>query len=278
MAVLDTAGTGDYAAGGFWVRGWTVKYLKYSAFVGAALLAAGVAQAVDLGYSGRVGAMAGGYNGELSIRVTETEGGASQSGSLTAGDEWKAAYGIPLGFTMAIDDFFVDLGLELMQVEFDGDDLKRTDILLTSGYFIGDRWSLFVGFRKGMQGDGFFDSETFDEQGFFVGGGVGGIEAGPLLLNASLAYNLSKVDDYPPGQELDYDGLSLKFSGSLAGAPQHSLELRYQRFSGDDALNFVGSCGPGVLQNSSQTADSCRLDFELTESYLQLSYIYRFVF
>lgn len=256
----------------FRVRGWFVNSLKSGVFVGAMVFAAGAAQAVDLGYSGRAGVMLGGYQGDSTVRFTETVGGVSTSASARAAGDWEPAYGLPLGFSMAINEFFVDLGLELMQVTFDDDDLKRTDILLTGGYFIGDHWTGYVGFRKGMQGDSFFDDETFNEEGFFVGAAVGGIAAGPLMLGSSLAFNFSDVKDFPiEGENLGYDGFSLKVNGALASAPQHSLELRYQRFTGDDSVTFNGT---GCFQ----AGDSCRIDYELTETYLQLSYIYRFVF
>ncbi len=236
--------------------------------LGAALVAGSAyAQDDSMYWAGRIGPMVGMYQGEVSLKLTDLTTGESISEPFDG--DWEPAYGLQAGISAGYGDFFADLGLEYQRIDFGGDSLDRTDILLSAGYLLNDLWSVFAGYRQGMQGDGVFNDDTLSERGFFIGAGVGGMEMGPMVMGASLAYNLSKVDDFPvDGADFDYPGISLKVSASLKAYPQHGFQLRYQRFNGDDSLFFQNDVGQ----------DIGRLDYELTESYVQLSYLYNFAF
>lgn len=204
-------------------------------------------------FAGRIGVLAGTYEGELEV----------PGGELSTDQE--LAYGITTGLTYRIDSLFFDVALEYFRQEIDPDSVDRTDVLPSVGIFIGDHWSAFAGYRIGKQGDGLFDDEIQDEQGFFFGIGAGGFSLGSFNLNASIAYNLSEIDGASDEgisfSDVDYDGVVLKIAASPKSSPQHSFEFRAQRFEGDgevtDGTNF--------------------LPFELTETYLFGGYIYRFV-
>jgi len=245
--------------------------MKLAVAAAAGLLCvSGAAQAQDVVFSPRIGPTIGSYQNDSSFRISDLSG--TQSAVVESDDSWELAYGLQAGFSLAFSDFFGDVAIEYLAVDSDAD-LDRTDVLLTAGYLIGRHWSAFAGYRMGMQGDGAFDDETFKESGFFVGGGVGGIEAGPLLLGASLAYNFSQAEDFPfQGDEFDYQGVSLKGSLSLQSMPQHSLQLRFQRFTGDDQP------GTPIDLDGDGLADATLDDIELTESYVQLTYVYAFAF
>lgn len=241
---------------------------------------ANAAQAEGMTFSARVGPTLGMYQSDSSFTLTATPtaaGGAEGSETFNSDDSWENAYGAQLGFSAGMQNFFGDVAIEYLAVDSDAD-LDRTDILLTGGYLIGQHWSAFAGYRKGMQGSGAFDDETFNESGFFVGGGVGGVEMGPLLFGSSLAYNFSQAKDFPfDGDEFDYGGLSVKVSVSPKSMPQHSLQLRYQRFTGDERPNTLIA----VVDNDEDGTDDTEIrlsDIELTESYVQLTYSYAFVF
>jgi hypothetical protein len=217
--------------------------------------------------SGRIGPTLGVYQQEFAFSLRDAStgevldlpecGGPCQA----SGDESELAYGLQTGLSALFGDFFLDAGIELLAVNSDAD-LDRTDLLFTAGYFIGQHWQAFAGYRMGMQGDGFFDDDTFSERGFFVGAGIGGMEVGDFMLGASLAYNFSEAQDFPQdGEKFDYGGLSFKLNGQLKSLPQHSLQLRVQRFTGDERT----------------TEGGVTLDIEdLTESYVQLTYLYSF--
>lgn len=236
--------------------------------LGAALVAGSAyAQDESMYWAGRIGPMLGMYQGEAKITLTDLTTGAADN--LSIDGDWEPAYGLQTGISAGYGNFFADLGLEYQRIDFGGDSLDRTDILLSAGYLLNDLWSVFAGYRQGMQGDGVFNDDTLSERGFFIGAGVGGMQMGQLVVGASLAYNLSEVEDFPvEGADFDYPGISLKVSASLKDHPQHGFQLRYQRFSGDDKLLF----------QDGQGQDIGRLDYELTESYVQLSYLYNFAF
>jgi hypothetical protein len=122
-------------------------------------------------------------------------------------------------------------------------------------------WSVFIGVRRGWQGDGIFNDDAFEELGPFFGGGFGGVNIGRgWTLNAAASLNLSKVDNFPSdGQDLDYPGLGLRVGVSPPNSP-HALQLRVQSFSGDDKVVF-------------DTGE--RIEYELKETYVLLSYLYR---
>lgn len=237
----------------------------------AAVLLSGAAQA-EMAFGARIGPTVGFYEGELSpFRLTQD--GVVVFDQGVQGDR-ESLYGIQTGIGTAFGDFFVDFGLDLLNIKTEPDEAKRTDIVLTGGYFIGSNWTVFGGIRDGRQGDGFFDKKNkegneFHEQGVFLGGGVGG-QAGAVRLDGSLAVNFSKVKDFAGGDDLDYPGISVKFAGSLASMPQHGLQLRYQRFSGDDSIAFQSDDdNDGVPENN-------LFEFGITEEYYQLTYLYRF--
>jgi hypothetical protein len=239
------------------------------------LVTANAAYAEEMLFKARVGPTLGVYQQEFSFSFRDPTTGAvlvdPDSGQELAAsfDADEFAWGLQAGVGALYGDFFADLGVEFLAVDADDADLDRTDVLLTAGYFVGQYGQVFGGYRKGMQGSGFFDDDTFSEDGFFVGVGLGGMSMGELVVGASLAYNLSKAKDFPiDGQEFDYDGFSLKLSGQLKSMPQHSLQLRFQQFSGDSTtdLDFDGDA----------VADA-RLEVDdLTETYVQLTYFYSF--
>lgn len=227
---------------------------------------AGYAQDTGMNWSGRIGPTIGTYKGEVAIRATDGANGAVLLNENFEGDE-EFAYGLQTGLTAGYGKFFADLGIEWLQVDFRGEELDRTDAVLSIGYRVGAYGSLFTGVRKSTQGDGIFDDETFDEFGPFIGAGLGGMPAGPVLFGASVAYNFSQVDDFPSeGEELDYEGFSIKLSASPKSAPNHSVQLRFQQFDGDDSVSGDVT-GDGVDDD---------VEFELEETYLQLYYLYAF--
>jgi hypothetical protein len=253
--------------------------MKLKIAVAAGLLAGTFsvgAQAQDMSFVARVAPTVGLYQLDSSATFTleqssnpdEVPNGTSVSGG--SDDSWENAVGIQTGLSAAMGNFFGDIAIDYLKVDDDAVD-NRTDILLTVGYLIGDHWQAFGGYRRGMQGDSAFNDDTFDESGFFVGGGIGGIAMGSFVVGASAAYNFSKVD--AGADDLDYDGISLKVSGSLASMPQHSLQLRYQTFELEDVSETFADdfTGDGQL-------DTVRADIELSENFLTLSYVYSFGF
>lgn len=244
------------------------------AVVAGLMAASGFAQA-EVWHSARIGPSIGSYQQEFAFALRDPATGQILTDPNTgepladSGDVSELAYGAQIGFTAGVDSFFYDLGIEYQAVDSDENDLDRTDILLTLGYLIDETWSGFAGYRRGMQGSGVLDSSTFNEEGWFVGAGLRNIQVGPAYLGASLAYNFSEAQDFPlDGSDFDYGGLSIKFGASLISQPQHSLQLRYQEFSGDssDTIDFDGD----------GTADITLDVDDLTETYIQLMYLYSF--
>ncbi|MES0872792.1 hypothetical protein [Sinimarinibacterium thermocellulolyticum] len=228
------------------------------------------ASAETLNFGLRLGLTQGGYQNDSSFVVTELASGQDQQFVVASNDSWFYSFGLQTGASVAVSNFFADLSVEYLDVQIDGGDFDRSDLLLTAGYLIGDHWSAFAGYRRGTQGDGVFDDKTFSESGFFVGAGYAGFELGPFMMGTSLAYNFSKAEDFPfPGDEFDYGGVSLKLAVNPKAAPQHTIQLRYQRFTGDDSpRRELESDGIPVRVET----------VELTESYVQLSYAYAFYF
>ncbi len=218
---------------------------------------------------GRVGLIGGSYDIDISARATDGVSGAPLA--AVAEDDSSGTYGAHTGLYVGVDDLFFDVALELLTgLESLGDDLDRTDVLATVGYFVGQNVSVFAGYRKGFQGDGFFDDEALDESGFYAGIGVRGFSVGDINMFASAAYNFSSVEggSLNESTDIDYDGVSLKLGGAHSKWPSHSVQLRYQRFDGDDSVSED--------LNLDGTPD--RIDAELTETYLQLLYSYAIPF
>lgn len=234
----------------------------------AALAGAGVSgavQAQDMSWSLRAGPSIGTYQGEVGIQFT----GAVNEGGAVEGDR-ELAYGLHGGATLGMGRLFADFAIEGTRLEFGGDseELERTDMAFTLGYRVHDHVSVFGGYRMGMQGEGLFNDDGFEEAGPFAGAGVGGIAAGPLLLGASAAYSFGEAEIPDTFGEFDYGGISLKFSVSPAQAPQHSVQLRYQNFDGDESLRLDAD-GDGVNDTT--------FNVELEETYFQLFYVYTFM-
>jgi hypothetical protein len=238
---------------------------------GLALLAcATTASAESMNFSFRLGLTQGGYQNDSSFTVTELASGQNEQFVFPSNDSWFYSLGWQAGVSVAVSNVFADLSVEYLDVQIDGGNFDRSDLLFTTGYLIGDHWSAFVGYRQGSQGDGMFDDDTFKESGFFVGLGYAGMEVGPFMMGTSIAYNFSEAEDFPfEGDKFDYGGVSLKVALNPKAAPQHTVQFRYQRFTGDDSprreLDFEGT--------------AVRVDrVELTESYLQIGYSYAFYF
>jgi hypothetical protein len=184
----------------------------------------------------------------------------------------QATYGGEFGYTLTMSDFYTDAGLNMLRTKQGDDTTWRTDLLLTVGYYLNDNWSLFAGFRRGWQGDGVFKQDKFEEIGPYVGFGFGGIGLGNWgLLNTSFAYNFDRVKrlfasvpDTDRNKSFNYPGLSLKLGLNFKGTP-HSLQLRVQRFGNSSSV--------GVIDDATGTPAG-RIDFNLTETWAVLSYVF----
>ncbi len=234
----------------------------------AASVASLPSHAMDVAQGARFGAGGGRYSGEASTRLFDGSGNPAvfpvpcpdgSTSSECKGVSVTGTYGGELGYTLSLSDFYADVGLNMLRTKSEDQNLWRTDLLFTVGYYLTENWSLFGGFRRGWQGDGIFNDDVFQELGPYLGVGFGGIPLGGWgTLNVSAAYNFDKVKDFPvDGKDLDYPGVSLKLGMNFKNTP-HSLQLRLQRFSGDDSL----AVGPG------------RLEYELEENWAVLSYVF----
>lgn len=254
------------------MKQWTVKAVAGL----AALACTSVVQAEDLSFSARVGLAEGGYQNRSSVLLTELVTGTEQQVQSPEDKSWYFASGLQGGVTAVYGSAFADLALEYLNVFQSGTEKDRTDALLTLGYMLDNNWSVFAGYRRGMQGSGAFDDDTFSENGFFVGAGYGRMQLGAVILGTSVAYNFSKAKDFPQdGGDFDYRGVSVKFDLRPQAAPQHGVQLRYQRFSGDDRPGLVGA----IDLDGDGAPDPVRADYvKLTESYVQVSYTYSFYF
>ncbi|HEY1076628.1 MAG TPA: hypothetical protein VGE51_08050 [Fontimonas sp.] len=252
------------------------------------LVMSNVALASDpqLQFSARVGPSLGMYtqDSEFAFRLFDNNGDELEGFTTEFNGDTENSYGIQTGLSSAYGDFFTDLAIEYQMVDTDTDaKLDRTDILLSVGSLVGDHMSFFAGYRRGMQGDGAFNDDTFSESGLFVGTGVGGMSMGPIIAGASVAYNLSEAEDFPQrGSSFLYKGISVKLSASLASLPAHSLQLRYQRFTGDDTVSSEladASTTPVDIDEDGVADGFFQLDrVDLTETYIQLTYLYSFGF
>lgn len=124
-------------------------------------------------------------------------------------------------------------------------------------------FSLIVGYRVALQGDGFGNDDVYRESGYLAGVGFGPVElpwqaAGRrFALSAAAAYNGSEID-LPSGNTPNADGLAASVKLSVAGSPW-AVAVRYRRFEFDDGSQ------EGVI--------STRED--LTEQYLSAAVEYR---
>lgn len=209
-------------------------------------------------FTGRVGATAGTYE----FNSTETDLGCCGNpiGFQLTTEDNSGQYGLLGGLGLTVGRFFVDVGVEVdtysQKYDFDGDGQEdsyfRTDKLLTLGAFLGDRWTIFGGYRHATFGDAVF-SEDFGntEDGPFIGGGVSFRLGKALSLGTSAAYNRLTYTEEGTAFDVDLDGFSVKVQGSFTGTP-HAIFLRWQRFDGEYEE-------PGYL-------------LEYTEDYLNVGY------
>ena len=224
-----------------------------------ALGASGAAQA-EGAFSARVGAGLGSY--QFDDVYTDTIGAIGPAGAEYKSDDSDSTFGLLGGMTLGVGRFYGDLGLEVHTFsegdDLDGDgvedDTFRSDLLLNLGYFIGDRWVAFIGYRHATFGDGAFsDTGGNTEDGPFFGGGFSFRAGEKLSFGASLAYNaLTLKIDGTAIDDLDLNGISAKLQMNILDTP-HSVFLRWQRFNGtiDE---------PGFFE------------YEYTENYLNLGY------
>ncbi len=216
----------------------------------------------------RAGPTLGTYKLKNSVRVTSGEGGGELGvpGTFSTSDS-SFAYGGQLAPWVKYGKFFGEVSLDLLRYKIDGEDTDRTDIIPAVGYTVGNQGTVFVGYRRGMQSDSFFSDKSFSEKGFVFGAGLGNLPMDSVVFNLSAAYNLSKVDGFGiGGKNFDYNGFSIKVGAALAEHPEHRLQLRYQRFSGNDSAN--------IDVNGDEAVD--RVKSKLEEDYLQLIYLYNF--
>jgi hypothetical protein len=237
--------------------------------------------AMDMGQGARFGAALGRYSGEASTRPFDAGGNPfaipcpipdGPPATECSAKGVSATYGGELGYTLNLADFYADVGLNLLRTKSGGDNLWRTDLLFTVGYYITDNWSAFAGFRRGWQGDGVFNDDVFEETGPYVGFGYGGIPLGGWgTLNMSAAYNFDEVKNFPiDGEDLDYPGISLKFGMNFRNTP-HSLQLRLQRFSGDDSVALIDADPQNEIPDGTTLG---RFEYDLEETWAVLSYVY----
>lgn len=179
----------------------------------AGMLAAGPASAGGA-LNGKLGAYAGKYKYE--------DSGFSDDSSM---------FGVLLGGVLAGDRVFGDVTIEYAQLN--NDSFDRTDMLFTTGLYLGKIWTASVGYRRGMFGDGAFNDDIYLESGPFFGVSVNFHSGQAVTLNAAMAYN--KLDLEVQGQsfdDLDLGGISLKLQAGFVGTP-HAIFVRTQRFKGD---------------------------------------------
>jgi len=211
-------------------------------------------------FTGRVGVTGGNY--EFNDQFTDQGCCGNPAGTVFTSDDSSGQYGVLGGLGLTAGRFFVDLGAEITtfadKYDVDGDGTEdtyfRTDGLLTLGVFIGDRWTLFGGWRNAKFGDGIY-SENYGntESGPFLGGGVSFRAGKKVSLGMSAAYNsLTLSSQGTVLDDLDLQGISAKVSMAFLGTP-HAIFLRWQRFEGDES--FAGS-----------------YDYEYTEDYINLGY------
>lgn len=224
-------------------------------------LAASGSAAASGALTGRVGLTAGTYAFENKA-IDQGCCGNPTGTILFEGDDSSTQYGGLAGIGLTAGRFFVDLGAEVItygdEYDIDGDGSEdayyRTDGLLTLGVFLGDRWSLFGGYRNAKFGDGIYSEDNGNtESGPFLGGGVSFRAGKKASIGVSAAYNsLTLSSEGTTFDDLDLEGISAKVQLAILGTP-HVIFVRLQRFEGDESV--TGS-----------------YDYEYTEDYLNLGY------
>lgn len=210
-------------------------------------------------FTGRVGLTGGTYKFE--DKAVDQGCCGNPIGTEFTSEDSSGQYGVLAGIGLSVARFFVDVGAEVdtyaekYDVDGDGqeDSYFRTDKLLTLGAFIGDRWTVFGGYRHATFGDAVFSEDYGNtEDGPFLGGGVSFRLGKAMSMGASAAYNKLTLSSDGLIDDIDLEGFSVKLQGSFTGTP-HSIFLRWQRFDGDESV--AGS-----------------YDYEYTEDYINLGY------
>ncbi|MGQ0586000.1 MAG: outer membrane protein [Gammaproteobacteria bacterium] len=223
-------------------------------------LASGSASA-DGAFTGRIGATAGNY--EFNEEFVDQGCCGNPIGTTSTADHSSGQFGLAGGLGVSVARFFADVGLEALsfskELDTDGDGIEdtafyRSDFLLTLGVFLGDRWSVFGGFRHATFGDGLFSEDLGNtEDGPFIGGGVSFRAGKNVSLGLSAAYNLLTFSrDGQAFDDVDLNGVSVKAQMSFLGTP-HGVYLRFQRFKAEESV-------------------ASSFDYQYTEDYLNLGY------
>jgi hypothetical protein len=125
-------------------------------------------------------------------------------------------------------------------------------------------FSVIVGYRVALQGDGFGSDDVYQESGYLAGLGVGPVElpwqalGRRFALSAAAAYNGSEID-LPSGRSPDADGVAASVKLSVAGSPW-ALAVRYRRFEFDDrSQDGVISTREGITEQYLSAAVEYRL-------------------
>lgn len=227
------------------------------------------ALAGDLTYTGRIGLIAGAYEGKGAIASPQTDRRSELDG------RFEASYGGTVGARVSnrnFDRWQFDAAIDAIKVEYgNNSEANRTDLLMSGGYAVTDKLSLLAGYRLGWQGDGLFDDEILSESGPFAGFGFGGIQFGLKVgFAASAAYNFNridlKVDDDARTRSLkfSYPGFSVNAGLLFLGTP-HSIRLRFQQFDGDTSFS---------RDNPDVQGSREEVFIEARETYVQLFYIF----
>jgi len=197
-------------------------------------LAASGTAAASGAFTGRVGLAAGTYEFDAEATSTGCDTCFPAGTVFYTADDGDSTYGLLLGTGLTAGRFFVDVGLEAAQYH-ENSDFYRTDGLLTLGVFLGDRWTIFGGWRNATFGDGFFSETNGNtETGPFLGGGVSFRPGRATSLGVSAGYNKITLSyDGATFEDTDLDGFSLKLQMAFLGTP-HAIFLRAQRFEGEE--------------------------------------------
>ncbi len=197
-----------------------------------------VSQAGDHILQGRLTPIGyGDYDFDVKFNLND----GSTFGTDTGGDYLSSDLGFTYIYSLESAGAIIsDLELEYFQVDADsGGEFERTDLKLTLGYKTPVNVVPFVGYRRAVQGDGFFDDEFAIEKGFFLGGSYTGIPLGDFAsMSVSAAYNFN---NYEVTDSFDFDtgGISAKVSVLLSAIPI-AINLKYQSFSETDSKELKG--------------------------------------
>lgn len=217
--------------------------LTSAAALAALALAPAVSHAGDHILQGRLTPVAyGDYDFKLNLKGTDQNTGQPVTVNRDASGNYFSA---DLGFTYAYSlesagSIIADLELEYFQIDIDnnGAEFERTDLKLTSGYKTAVNVVPFVGYRRAVQGDGFFSDDFAVEDGFFLGASYVGIPLGEWAnMSVTAAYNFNNYEDTPTSLDWDTAGLSTKVSVLLSSVPI-AFSLKYQSFSETDSKDL----------------------------------------